>query len=80
MTETLNYNPECYRTPCLKVDCKKKECCCGLAYVNIPSALTSECAPVKGLYSNAIVEYEGTGEVYIFSKEGVPVKIKEANG
>ena len=65
---------------CKKNNCKKKGCCCGLTYVNIPSALTSEYVPTKGLYCNAIVEYEGTGEVYIFSKEGIPVKIKGANG
>lgn len=74
------YDEKFWKEPCLKVDCRKKDCFCGLKYVNIPAALTSEVTPEKGRYCNAIVEYEETGEVYIYSKEGVPVKVKEANG
>ena len=60
--------------------CCRKRCHCGLSYVSIPSALESTMPPEKGLYANAIVEYQGSGEVYIFSSEGIPVKIKEGNG
>lgn len=64
---------------CLKVDCRKKNCKCGLAYVNIPAALESSTPATKGAYCNAIVEYEGSGAVYIYSKEGIPVLVKEGN-
>lgn len=73
------YDENFWKEPCPKVDCRKKDCCCGLAYVLVPSALTAEMAPEKGLYSNAIVQYEETGAVYIYSKEGVPVLVKEGN-
>lgn len=73
------YEKEYWKEPCPKVDCRKKPCCCGLNYVLVPAALTTEMAPEKGRYSNAIVEYEETGEVYIYSVEGVPVKVKEAD-
>ena len=74
------YDPEFWKEPCPKVQCKKKCACGGLQYVNIPAALTTKIIPGKGLYCNAIVEYEGTGEVYIYSQEGIPVKVKEADG
>lgn len=64
---------------CPKVDCRKNNCKCGLQYINIPTALEDELKPVKGAYCNAIVEYEGSGKVYIYSKEGIPVLIKEEN-
>ena len=78
--ENLNYNPECWKKePCPKMDCHKKTCCCGLKFVLVPSALTETMPPEKGQYNNAIVEYEATGEIYIYSAEGIPVKIKEAD-
>ena len=73
------YDKEYWEEPCPKVSCKKKPCCCGLSYVLVPSALTTEVTPEKGRYSNAIVQYEETGEVYIYSSEGIPVKVKESN-
>lgn len=73
------YDPNFWKKPCPKVQCKKKPCCCGLKYVSVPSVLTSEITPEKGRYSNAIVQYEGTGAVYIYSAEGVPVLVKEGN-
>lgn len=72
----LNYELE-EKTCCPKVDCHKKCGKCGLTFVSVPANLTEEMAPKNGLYCNAIVQYEGTGEVYIFSKEGIPVKVKE---
>lgn len=70
-----------WKTPCPKVDCrKKKDCgCCGLRYVNIPAALEASTPPEKGRYANAIVEYEASGKVYIYSAEGIPVLVKEGN-
>lgn len=75
----LNYDPTYWSNPCPKVDCRKKNCKCGLKYVNIPAALEQDFAPVKGAYCNAIVEYEGSGAVYIYSAEGIPVLIKEGD-
>lgn len=72
----LNYELE-EKTCCPKVNCRKKCGCCGLEFVSVPAVLTKEQAPKNGLYCNAIVVYEETGAVYIFSKEGIPVKIKE---
>lgn len=67
---------------CPKYDCRKESCKCGLKYVSIPSALGddsqgSSAAPENGAYCNAIVKYEANGAVYIYSSEGIPVKIKE---
>lgn len=66
-----------WETPCKKCNCKKPVE--GLKYVSVPASLTSEYAPRNGLYSNAIVKYEETGAVYIFSAEGIPVLVKEGN-
>lgn len=78
--ETLNYDEKCWKAvECPKFDCRKKNCCCGLKYIYIPAALTSTVTPEKGRYSNAIVEYEETGAIWIFSEEGIPVNIKEGN-
>lgn len=73
----LDYNKETWAEPCPKVKCKEDPCKCGLKFVSIPAALTVE--PENGLYCNAIVRYEETGEVYIYSAEGIPVKVKEAD-
>lgn len=67
---------------CPPIQCKKDLCKCGLAYVSIPVSLGndsegSDVAPKKGAYCNAIVKYEENGAVYIYSKEGIPVLIKE---
>ena len=63
--------------PCPKFDCRKKgKCdCCGLRYVNIPAALTTDMAPKDGAFCNAIVKYEGTGEVWVYSTEGIPTLV-----
>lgn len=63
--------------PCPKFDCRKKgKCdCCGLRYVNIPATLTTDMAPKDGAFCNAIVKYEGTGEVWVYSTEGIPTLV-----
>lgn len=63
--------------PCPKHDCRKDSCKCGLKYVNIPVGLEGEFRPTKGAYCNAIVEYEANGNVYIYSKEGIPTLVTE---
>lgn len=70
-----DFNKKHWSNPCPKYDCRKKDCKCGLKYVNIPSSLSSEFTPVKGAYCNAIVEYEDTGDIYIYSKEGIPTRL-----
>ena len=67
--------------PCPKFDCRKKDkCgCCGLRFVSIPAALAADTTPENGAFCNAIVRYEDTGEVWIYSAEGVPVKVKEGD-
>ena len=71
-----DFNNKHWNTPCPKYDCRKDLCKCGLEYINIPTPLEEEYKPVKGLYCNAIVEYE-SGAVYIYSKEGIPVLVRE---
>ena len=68
--------------PCPKLNCRKNACKCGLRYVNIAAVLgddskDSGVAPKNGEYCNAIVKYEANGAIYIYSTEGIPVKIKE---
>lgn len=72
-----DFNEKHWSNPCPKYDCRKNACKCGLKYVNIPVGLEDEFKPTNGAYCNAIVEYEGTGEVYIYSKEGVPVLVEK---
>lgn len=59
--------------------CKKKPCCCGLKFISIPASLADEMTPKNGAFCNSIVRYEDTGEVYIYSAEGIPVLVKEGN-
>lgn len=75
----IDMNEKHWSNPCPKYDCRKNNCKCGLKYVNIPLGLSEEFAPTKGAYCNAIVEYEDTGAVYIYSKEGIPVLVREGN-
>ncbi len=67
---------------CPKYDCRKNSCKCGLRFVNIPAVLgddseSSKVAPVNGAYCNSIVQYEANGAIYIYTKEGIPVNVKE---
>lgn len=80
----LDMNEEHWATrKCPEIDCRKKNpCCCGLKFISLPAVLgddsvSSTVSPKKGDYSNAIVRYEANGSVYIYSDEGIPVKIKE---
>lgn len=72
----IDYNLKHWEKPCPKVDCQKKFD--GLHFVSIPASLTAAETPKNGAHHNAIVRYEGTGEVWIYSSEGVPVLVKEA--
>ena len=82
--ETLDYDEKHWKQACPKYDCHKNSCKCGLRFVNIPAVLgddseSSEVAPTNGAYCNAIVRYESNGAVYIYSKEGIPVNVKEGS-
>lgn len=75
----IDMNENNWSNPCPKYDCRKDLCKCGLKYVNIPVGLENEFKPINGAYCNAIVKYEGTGEVYIYSKEGIPTLLSTGN-
>lgn len=80
MSETLDYS-EKWATPCPPINCHKKACECGLEAVTIPASLAEEMTPKNGAFANAIVRYEGTGEIWVYDKNGVPMQIREgANG
>lgn len=76
--ETLDYNPKHWEQACPKYDCRKDNCKCGMKFVSIPAVLgddsaSSTVAPKNGAYCNAVVKYEANGDVYMYSKDGVPV-------
>lgn len=80
-----DYNMKHWAEPCRKVDCRKKSCSCGLTAMNIPAVLgddskDSKVAPRNGAYCNSIVTYEANGAVYIYSSEGIPVKVSVSDG
>lgn len=77
--EITNYDPKYWKEPCPKIPCKKKPCCCGLAYVFMPASIGSGSLPEKGAFSNAIVEYEDTGAIYVYSAEGIPVQVTSSD-
>lgn len=75
-----DFDKKHWSNPCPKYDCRNNSCKCGLKYVSIPAALGddsagSEVAPKNGAYCNAIVKYEDNGNIYMYSKEGIPVLI-----
>ena len=74
------YDENYWKDPCPSVNCKKAGPCCGLKYAHIPAVLEDATPATRGAYSNAIVEYEGSGAVYIYSAEGIPVLVKEGDG
>lgn len=81
----LNYDKTYWSEPCPKVDCRRKACKCGLEYVFLPAVLgddseDSKVAPKKGNYCNALVQYEANNHIYVYTKEGIPVKIEEDAG
>lgn len=76
-----DFNLSHWKKPCTKYECKSKPTE-GLEFFAIPSSLgddspNSPVAPKNGTYSNTIVEYEANGAVYIYSRDGVPVNVKE---
>lgn len=74
-----DYDKNHWKTCCPKVSCKKRPCECGLKFISIPAGLEEDASPENGRYANAIVRYEGSGSVYIYSTEGVPVLVKEGD-
>lgn len=69
---------------CPPINCRKKQCECGLEKIVIPTALgddskDSPVAPKNGAYCNAIVVYEANSHVYIYSKEGIPTLVYEGH-
>ena len=76
-----DYNIKHWAKPCPKYDCRKDSCKCGVRFVSIPAVLgddssESDVAPKNGLYCNTIVRYEANGNVYLYSKEGIPVLVE----
>lgn len=62
------------------INCRRSSC--GIEYVFIPAALGddqegSPVDPKNGSYNNAIVYYEATGNVYLYSSEGVPTRVEK---
>lgn len=62
------------------VNCRRSSC--GIEYVFIPAALGddqegSPVAPKNGSYNNAVVYYEATGNVYLYSSDGVPTRVEK---
>lgn len=72
---TLDYDKSHWAQGCTRADCKQEAT--GFKFVSVPVSLTTEMAPTNGAFSNAIVRYEATGEVWIYSAEGIPVLVKE---
>lgn len=75
-----DFNMKHWAKPCPKYNCHKDICKCGLKFVSIPGVLGDDSAggdiePKNGTYCNAIVRYEANGNVYIYSKEGIPVLV-----
>ena len=69
---------------CPPINCRKKQCKCGLRSVFLPAALGddtdgSTISPKNGEYCNSIVVYEANGAAYIYGQDGVPIKVKEGN-
>lgn len=59
--------------------CKEnKDKCCGIGFHSIPAALgddTGEFKPENGAYHNMLVKYEENGAIYLYTNDGVPIKI-----
>lgn len=76
----MNYD-DLKKMECPKVDCRT-ECPKIWDYYLIPANLgddspDSEMAPKNGMYCNAMVKYENGGAIYLYSSEGVPVKLSD---
>ena len=64
---------------CPKVNCRPKRCM-GFEFFSIPASLGddsegSQVAPKNGDYCSALVRYENGGAVYLYSSEGIPIKL-----
>lgn len=65
---------------CPPINCRKKQCECGLERVFLSAALgddseSSPVAPKNGDYCNALVVYEANKHVYFYTSDGVPTLI-----
>lgn len=72
-TKTCKCSPRIKRNKC-------EATCCGCVNLQfrkvfIPAAVTEQYPVENGAYNDAIVEYEATGDVYIYSSDGIPTKI-----
>lgn len=70
---------------CPPINCRKKQCECGLERVFLSAALgddseSSPVAPKNGDYCNALVVYEANGNVYFYSQDGVPTLVERSVG
>lgn len=77
-----DYNLKKWSKGCPNTGISCRRSSCGIEYVFIPAALGddqkgSPVAPKNGSYNNAIVYYEATGNVYLYSSDGVPTRVEE---
>lgn len=82
--ETFDYNKKHWSSGCPRFE-KKSEQCSGLEFISLPAALgddspESQVAPKNGQYHNAIVVYGANNHIYLYSQEGVPVRISGEGG
>lgn len=77
-----DYNLKKWSKGCPNTGISCRRSSCGIEYVFIPAALGddqegSPVAPKNGSYNNAIVYYEATGNVYLYSSDGVPTRVEK---
>lgn len=70
---------------CPKVNCRRDDCCgCPFRKVVIPAVTgddkTGQVIPENGLFTNALVEYEANGALYIYSSDGIFTDITPKQG
>ena len=70
---------------CPKVNCRRDDCCgCPFRKVVIPAVAgddkTGQVIPENGLFTNALVEYEANGALYIYSSDGIFTDITPKQG
>jgi len=73
-------NPYPQKKECPKVNCRRDNCCgCPFRKVVIPAVAgddqTGTVIPENGLFTNALVEYEANGAMYIYASDGIFTRI-----
>lgn len=73
-------NQEIPENKCPNFDCGRSDCCgCPFRKIVIPAAAgddeTGEVVPENGLFTNALVEYEANGVMYIYASDGIYTRI-----